>query len=336
MAYYRKRASGWQAMVRLKGHEPLSGTFATKKAAVEWATEEEAAIRAGRRGTFPAKTLDDAMLRYELEVTSTKRSGRAESIRLNALRKDYPDLARKILHKITPADLSAWRDSRLAKVSPGSVQRDINLLRHLWNVAAKEWGWCSKDTPWSGIRLPGDNAPREGMWRWQQIRALLRRMGYRTGRPPTCPHEEIAHMMLLGLSTGMRQGEIHGLEKARINLDAGTIRLASHKTFETVGARTIPVPRRALKLLAVLVKNADQAGRLFRVRQASVDTLFRRYRDQCLIKGLTFHDTRATALTLLARRVDLMTLCRISGHVDPSMILKRYYRERVEDIAARI
>lgn len=45
---------------------------------------------------------------------------------------------------------------------------------------------------------------------------------------------------------------------------------------------------------------------------------------------------RATALTLLARRVDLMTLFRISGHVDPSMILKRYYRERVEDIAARI
>jgi integrase len=337
MAHYRQRGKTWQATVELKGHDSKSATFRTKQEAVAWATNLEAEIRAGRLGIFPSRTLDDAMRRYELEVSSRKRNADGEFVRMNALRKDYPDLCSKILHKITAADISAWRDSRLRKVTPGSVQRDINLYRHLWNVAAKEWGWCSKETPWSRIRLPGDNPPRDSMWRWQQIRLLLRRLGYVTGRPPSYPHEEIAYMFLLGLHTGMRQGEIKALTKDRINLETRTVRLVSHKTFETVGARTIPIPRRAAKLLKLLVPRADEkTGQLFRVRQTSVDTLFRRYRDQCLIGDFTFHDSRATALTLLARRVDVFTLCRISGHTDASMILKRYYRERAEDIAARI
>ena len=68
---------------------------------------------------------------------------------------------------------------------------------------------------------------------------------------------------------------------------------------------------------------------------ALVDESFRKYRDQLMIEGLTFRDTRATALTLLSRRVDLLTLQRVSGHLDLRQ-LTDYYRERAEDIAARI
>jgi len=55
-----------------------------------------------------------------------------------------------------------------------------------------------------------------------------------------------------------------------------------------------------------------------------------------LIPDLRFHDARASALTRLARREDVMTLARISGHTDLNQLLKSYYRESASEIAARL
>jgi hypothetical protein len=42
------------------------------------------------------------------------------------------------------------------------------------------------------------------------------------------------------------------------------------------------------------------------------------------------------ALTSLARKVDVMTLARISGHKDLRILMNTYYRETAEQIAARL
>ena len=65
-------------------------------------------------------------------------------------------------------------------------------------------------------------------------------------------------------------------------------------------------------------------------------TLFSTLHHELLIEGLTFHDTRATALTLLARKMDVLTLARISRHKDLNILMKRYYRETPEQISARL
>ncbi len=54
------------------------------------------------------------------------------------------------------------------------------------------------------------------------------------------------------------------------------------------------------------------------------------------IDGLHFHDARAEALTRLSRRMDVLTLSRISGHSDLSILSNTYYRESAADIAARL
>ncbi len=54
-----------------------------------------------------------------------------------------------------------------------------------------------------------------------------------------------------------------------------------------------------------------------------------------MIGDFTFHDSRAFALTMLAKRVDLKTLARISQHKDINMLM-RYFRESTESIAGRI
>ena len=88
----------------------------------------------------------------------------------------------------------------------------------------------------------------------------------------------------------------------------------------------IPITRRAVKVC----KLAD-----FTINAVMLDALFRKARDGTMAGDLTFHDGRAFALTMLARKVDVLTLSRISQHKNLGM-LQRYYRETVESILSRI
>ena len=77
-------------------------------------------------------------------------------------------------------------------------------------------------------------------------------------------------------------------------------------------------------------------GSRFTVGANEASTLFSRLCKELLIEGLTFHDARATALTHLARKVDVLTLARISRHKDLKILMSRYYRETSAQIAARL
>lgn len=343
MASFKPRPSakwphGTQATIRIAGAPEQSKTLPNMREARRWAAEVETEIHAGLRGAYPKKTLADALDRYEREVTAHKRGKRWESARLAYMRREYPALCAKVLHKMTAADWSAWRDNRLQKVSKGAVQRDINLFRNVWSIAAKEWRWCAEASPFRSIRMPGDNPARERTVTWREARLLLRRMGYVTGRPPGDKTGELAYLFLLALGTAMRTSEMLGATTETLDLERRVLRLGAHKTLERVGTRLVPLPRRSAKHWRLLLEHAKRAkrARLFTLTAGSADALFRKYRDQVMIEGLTFRDTRATALTLMSRRVDALTLARISGHLDLRQLTEVYYRERPEDIAARI
>lgn len=93
-----------------------------------------------------------------------------------------------------------------------------------------------------------------------------------------------------------------------------------------------------MRLLRELEAQAQFNGRdaYFTMSNASRDVLYRKLRDRTMIEGLRFHDLRATALTLLSKRLDAMTPARTSGHVDINALFNAYYRENAEDIAARL
>lgn len=54
------------------------------------------------------------------------------------------------------------------------------------------------------------------------------------------------------------------------------------------------------------------------------------------ITGLTFHDSRATACTHLARKMDVLTLSKISRHRDLNVLRRKYCRETAEQISTRL
>jgi integrase len=161
-------------------------------------------------------------------------------------------------------------------------------------------------------------------------------MGYVTGRPPETPQQEVAWAYMVAQHTAMRASEVRGMSRSTVDLKSRVVTLHNHKTLEREGVRFVPVTRKSARLLRVLDAHAKAENRdgYFTVSAQSLDVLFRKVRDRLLMEDLHFHDSRADALTRLSRRVDVMTLAKISGHRDLNQLLDAYYRISAADIAA--
>lgn len=307
MASIRKYRDKWRAEVQRHGIR-ASHVADTKREAQTWALAKEAEL--DRLKGSGGKTLGDAVAGYVKTVSQTKSKPEWEEKRFQAFM-DY--IGEKVpLSSITSADIGRWRDFRLQTVTGATVQREANLLRNLFTVAMDEWRWIDSH-PFRGVRMPEQIEARRQVWGWRQIKRVLR-----SGREKKMG--EVVKAFHIALHTGMRLAEVlTGTydQKRRVYVLERT---------KTGGYVEVPIPRRALKLFPVT----------FTVGPNEASVLFTKLRRQLLLNDLTFHDTRATALTLLARRVDVMTLARISRHKDLSMLLNVYYRETAEQISARL
>lgn len=307
MASIRKYRDKWRAEVQRHGIR-ASHVADTKREAQTWALAKEAEL--DRLKGSGGKTLGDAVADYVKTVSQTKSKPEWEEKRFQAFM-DY--IGEKVpLSSITSADIGRWRDFRLQTVTGATVQREANLLRNLFTVAMDEWRWIDSH-PFRGVRMPEQIEARRQVWGWRQIKRVLR-----SGRDKKMG--EVVKAFHIALHTGMRLAEVL----------TGTYdpkrRVYVLERTKTGGYVEVPLPRRALKLFPVA----------FTVGPNEASVLFTKLRRQLLLDDLTFHDTRATALTLLARRVDVMTLARISRHKDLSMLLTVYYRETAEQISARL
>jgi integrase len=174
-------------------------------------------------------------------------------------------------------------------------------------------GLCSGPEPFRGLRMPKENQPRHQVWRWQQMKRVLRAQG----GPKT---KEVIAAFHIALRTGMRLSEVLVAPQC---LDAKR-KVVCLPRSKTTGYDEVPVGRVAVKLLKrqPFVVDANEAS-----------TLFAKLCKQLLIEDLTFHDTRGTGLTLLAKKVDVFKLARISRHRDVRVLQRTYYRETSEEIA---
>lgn len=329
MAHIYRHSDKWRAQVQRQGVRK-SGTFRTKAEALLWAQAEESTILDDKKAAHPRKTLADAIDRYKRDVSSTKQGERHEVLRLDAFLRDFSHIAGKQLTEVKTSDLVEWRDARLKQVTPGSVQRTINTLNNLFRVAWKEWQWCDGN-PFEGMKATGDNPPRTRRIAPHEIKTLCRWLGYRTGQKPTTKMQETALAFLVSLRTGMRAGEVLQLGADCVDLGKAVAKVA-HKTQHLTGKpREVPLSRPAVRLLRPVMSE-----RIFTVTSASLDALFRKAKANTLIQDLHFHDARADALTRFSRKVDVLTLARISGHRDLKILMLHYYRESAEDIARRL
>ena len=343
MAHIRRTAAGrWSAEIQRKGVREARN-FATKTEAKLWATQREAEILANAvsgSGAVPRHTLREAIERYWREVAAKRRSAQSEGVRLSSILHNFQQLADKNLPDITAADLAAWRDARLARVAPATVQREITTLRPIWRLAQDEWGWLPQNMalPWRSLRPPPKTPARTRRVSWREARMVLRNVGFHRERPPQRRQEQAIWAWVVALHTALREGEVLEMTRSNVDLKHRVYRLAQHKTQAHLGERRVPITPRAARILRVLEKAAEDAGRdeYFTIATASCSRIFRKVTKRLMIEDMHFHDSRAAALTWLSKRYDVMTLARISGHVNINLLYNTYYRESAEEVAARL
>lgn len=314
MATVRQLPNGrWRCEVYRNGLR-RSKVLDTKARAAAWGREMEECLSRGETG----RTFADAAERYLREIMPHKRGRRKETLRLH-------DLVRHLgayrLVEIDSAVVSAWRDQRITEVAVWSVLREANILRSVFR-AAREWRWMSGD-PFDGVRMPRNPPPRHQRWRWQQIRRVLRFLGYRRGETPRTKYQEVALAFMISLSTGLRAGEVLQVGPATLHGRVLTLRATKSDPYVRV-----PLTARGARYCGLVQR--------WTITPASLDAIFRKARDACLVQDVRFHDARASALTWLSRKVDILTLSRISRHKDLRILQNVYYRETAEEIARRL
>lgn len=327
MASISKYKDGYRAQVAILGTRE-SKVFRTKREASAWASAREQEIRSESEKLPGEKfTLRDALRKYGETVSPTKDGADKEKVRLiafeNILPVDTP------ISLITPAILGDWREVRLKVVKPGTVIRDFSLLSNVFEIARREWRWI-KENPLSDVRRPESPEHREVVITPSQIRIVLREMNYTQGKVRSVTHS-VACCFLLALRTGMRAGEICNLPWSLVYDDYATIGTA--KGGRKTGRRDVPLTPQAKRVIEQLRGFDDEyvAG----IKVASLDALFRKYRNRAGLDGFTFHDTRHTAATWIAQKLHILDLCKMFGWKNPKRAMI-YYNPKASDITKRL
>ncbi|QOY96318.1 site-specific integrase [Massilia sp. UMI-21] len=320
MAAPKKEGSVWRHRIMVRGQR-VSGTFNTKAAALAWEAEQRIQIKEGKLAPT-SKTLRDAFERYELEVSKKKRSYANESKRLAWF--STTALADKKIAEVKPADIAAWRDGRLQEVKGSTVNRDMNLLSHVFTVARREWGWL-KESPTKDVERPKDPPHRDRRISDTEIDALCLQLGWDRQKPtaPATKQQRIAVAFLFAIETAMRAGEICALSKGDVHGRVARLHMTKNGR-----PRDVPLSAYALELWKLVPGGFD-------LTPAILDALFRKAKKNAGIEGLTFHDTRHEAITRLAQKLDVLDLARMVGHTNINQ-LRTYYNATAEDIASRL
>lgn len=305
MATIRKKNNKWEAIVRRKGINKRR-SFILKAKAEKWARELELAIEDGSLGS--SKLLREVFDEYELKVSRQKAGFEWEARRLNAWKK-YP-LADMRINEISSKHIVEWRDLRLAEVKPSTVNRELNLLSHVFTMAEKEWEYIPVN-PCSKVRRPRNPEARTRRISDHEIE-LLRQ----TCDPITFVAFEIA------LETGMRLGEIcqcdpKSVKNRSIHLPAA---ICKNRT-----SRDVPLSERAVELL-------EMWGDLPTQKMRTVSKRFELARKRAGIMDLTFHDTRHEAISRLSKKINVLSLAKMVGHRDIRQLMT-YYDVTADEIA---
>lgn len=328
MATFRKRGAVWRAEVCRHGSR-ASKTFETKQAAREWAHALEAVLAEGPANNVIAARLRDVLLRYKDTVAPLHKGYRWEAVRIDRFMREEPVMCDRLIHTITTDELSEWRDRRLAVVKAVSVRRDIALFSVVWKHARRDWRNL-KDNPWKELIKPPSGRPRERLFNAEEISAILQALGWRETGPIATARQEVAAAFLLALETAMRSKELVTLEWHQINSAAQVAQLDETKNGDR---RAVPLSKRALQIFERLRGNDPQ--RVFTINSGLRDVYFRKAKEMAEVTGVTFHDSRANALTNLSSKLDILELARMVGHRDPRSLMI-YYRESATTIAAKL
>jgi len=317
----RTKEGTWRIIITVKGDRD-SGTFPTKREAQTWAgdrTKELLAIKSGRISEYV--TAHQAISRYLEEETPKHRGAGREYDRVIAIKAQFPDIP---LSKVGPGHIIAWRDARLSEVKPATALRELKIVNLIFKRCCSiEWRYLLSN-PCDGVDRPKGSASRTRTIKGTEVRSMLRTLGY-PGREDDA--NSVAWLFLLALCTGMRQGELIGIEWPQVF--PKYIHLPKTKNTEPRDVPLSPVARRIIERMRGYHETS-----VFNLTTAKVAREYAKARRCAGLGGFTFHDARHTAATRIgmSAKLTLQQMCAMFGWKDPRMAMI-YFNPKASDIA---
>lgn len=303
-------------MIRRKDAPQISQTFHRKSEAEAWARELEIEADRGALKNDPRIlnqiTLGDLLLRYLDTISVEKAGAQIEGYVINAFLRQ--SLSRRTLASLQPSDFVAYRDFRLTEVSGSTVNRQLCIIQHAFEIAVKEWGLPLQSNPVSLIRKPKNNPARERRLKEGEYETLI-------SESVNCRNKLIKPIIVLAVETAMRRGEILNIRHNDVLVEKRYLRIPKTKTGVP---RTIPLSSTAFNLLQIRIAElSDYEGNLFPITPNAFRLAWERLKKRACIKDLHFHDLRHEAVSrLFEQGLGLAHVAAISGHKDFRMLAR--------------
>lgn len=321
MASIYKVGSRWRAQVYVN-HVRDSCMCKTRAEAAQWALQREGEL-SGRK--LPDRRLCDAMARYAREVSPLHRGERWEILRLRSLERET--IGKRLLAGLAASDLADWRDARLKQVKPGTVARELTLIRSVLESCRRDWGWL-RSNPLTDVRWPTTPPGRRRRVQPEEVTAIRLAFGIGKDYQAKTLTQRVGLAFLFSIETAMRSGEMIGLTWADVRMVQQYAVLPATKNGDR---REVPLSSVAIAILRAI---PGDEGPVFRLTGRQRDALWRKCRPSAL-RDLNFHDARGEAIWRLSKKLDVLQLAQVIGHRDLKSLLS-YYRESAAEMAKRL
>jgi integrase len=270
-------------------------------------------------------TFDEMMKRYLREHSAVHKatvSYQSDKNYVKHLSRMFSGLS---LFKVTPSLIAQYKAMRLEEgASASTVSKEMICLSHAFNLAVREWEWCTFN-PCQRVKLP---RVRNQIDRWMTYEEQDRLLEACYDRP------WLRDVIIFAVNTGMRQGEIINLRWKDVDLFRKTATVMKTKNGDK---RTVPLNRTVTELLKAKSKVVSLRGYVFtqrdeQVTKREVQRQFATALKRAKVIDFRFHDLRHTFATRLAQSgVDIYAIAKLLGHKDIRMT-QRYAHHSPESV----
>ncbi len=336
----RKNGVSYKARVRRKGEELLTKTFKRKTDAQKWITSVESEIIKGRGlPKVYRRTVAEAIDRYLEEVLPNKKES-TRSVQKQKLLYWRDRVGVRRLADIDQGELLSQRrylletrihrkgQKKASSRGPAAANRYMAVLRHVFNVAMKEWEWCDSN-PVAKLKDLKEPKGRHCILSDEDIGRILDGLNCQ-------PREDFRLIVTIALTTGCRRGNAQSVRWEDIDFDKRTLTFPDTKNNEPL---TVPITEELAKALRNRFNRMGGDSRFAfpslpgsRVSYVDVKQQWRAFAKGLGFEDLHFHDLRHAVASYLAKNsVPLLTIGRMLGHQSLEST-KRYAHIAVNDM----
>jgi len=234
-------------------------------------------------------------------------------------------LGNKLLSEITVKEIDDYKLKRQTEVKAVTVNRELQSLRHLFNLA-KKWKNFFGENPVSESGLIKTESNRKRILTYEEEIVLINN---------SSPH--LKPIIQTALLTAMRLGEILTLRWKDVDLNNNLITIRA-EISKSKKQRKIPISKRLKEILKEQRYISGLSGMVFLTQNgkpyspknsSALKRTFTTARKKSDLMDLRFHDLRHTAATRMAENgASLVAVKEICGHANINTTLQYFHPDK--------